>query len=202
MRSFNVGELLVCERPVDGFSWSPPGRALQADALRELVVVQDVVLQGSFPELLPDGPTASLVANSDQPTGRWWPARPARRREAAPAAPWKNTFLSVKKLEKTTFSLPADATVRTVQPRSTQDSASRTGLPERADGDSSPGQADSDAAVLGDFPRTEQASTEDVRADVVSVGECGVELASAALRVSVRVVDPGPELGNTGSSWL
>ena len=25
-----MGELLVCERPVDGFSWSPPGRALQA----------------------------------------------------------------------------------------------------------------------------------------------------------------------------
>ena len=37
---FDVGQLLVCERPVDGFSWSPPGRALQADALRELVVVQ------------------------------------------------------------------------------------------------------------------------------------------------------------------
>ena len=41
----------MCERPVDGFSWSPPGRALQADALRELVAVHDVVLQGAFPEL-------------------------------------------------------------------------------------------------------------------------------------------------------
>ena len=27
-RSFDVDELLVCERLVDGFSWSPPGRAL------------------------------------------------------------------------------------------------------------------------------------------------------------------------------
>ena len=58
--SLDVGELLVCERPVDGFSWSPPGRALQADAVWELVVVQDVVLQGSCLELLPAGPTRSL----------------------------------------------------------------------------------------------------------------------------------------------
>ena len=42
--SFDGSELLVCERPVDGFSWSPPGRALQARALRELVVFQDVLL--------------------------------------------------------------------------------------------------------------------------------------------------------------
>ena len=51
----------MCERPVDGFSWSPPGRALQADALRELVAVHDVVLQGAFPELLPAGPTAGRL---------------------------------------------------------------------------------------------------------------------------------------------
>ena len=56
--SADASELLVCERPVDGFSWSPPVRALHADALRELVVVQDVLLQGTFPELLPAGPTA------------------------------------------------------------------------------------------------------------------------------------------------
>ena len=37
-RSFDVGELLVREQPIDGFSWSPLDRALQADALRELVV--------------------------------------------------------------------------------------------------------------------------------------------------------------------
>ena len=64
-----MGELLVCERPVGGFSWSPPGRALQADAVWELVVVQDVVLQGSFPELLPAGPTARLRVPF------WWPTQ-------------------------------------------------------------------------------------------------------------------------------
>ena len=114
-RRLDVGVLLVCKRPVDGFSWSAPGRALQADAL---VVVQDVVLQDSFPELLPAGPTARLctclVDNSDQQTGRWRPTRPARRREAAtPAvrksaktgsassgceAVGKSTFLSARRL--------------------------------------------------------------------------------------------------------
>ena len=43
-RSFDVGELLMCERPVDGFSWSPPDRALQADTVWKLVVLEDVVL--------------------------------------------------------------------------------------------------------------------------------------------------------------
>ena len=42
--SLDVGELLVCERPVDDFSWSPPGRALQADTMWKLVVLEDVVL--------------------------------------------------------------------------------------------------------------------------------------------------------------
>ena len=42
--SLDVGELLVCERPVDGFSWSPPDRALQADTVWKLVVLEDVVL--------------------------------------------------------------------------------------------------------------------------------------------------------------
>ena len=54
--SFDVGELLVCERPVDGFSWSPPGWALQADTMQKLVVVEDVLLK----KLLPAGPTARL----------------------------------------------------------------------------------------------------------------------------------------------
>ena len=97
------GDLLVCERPVDGFSWSPPSRALQADALRELTAVHDVVLKTSFPELLPAGPTA----NSSQQTGRWLPARPAslrlqlllrgraRRHEALhrEARPWGKTLV-------------------------------------------------------------------------------------------------------------
>ena len=43
-RRLGVGELLVCERPVDGFSWSPPDRALQADTVWKLVVLEDVVL--------------------------------------------------------------------------------------------------------------------------------------------------------------
>ena len=50
-----MGELLVCERPVDGFSWSPPGPALQADTMRKLMVVEDVVLESAFPVLLPAG---------------------------------------------------------------------------------------------------------------------------------------------------
>ena len=49
----------MCE-PVDGFSQSSLSPALQADTVRELVVFQDVVLQGSFPELLAAGPTGSL----------------------------------------------------------------------------------------------------------------------------------------------
>ena len=43
-KRLDVGELLVCERPVDGFSWSPPDRALQADTVWKLVVLEDVVL--------------------------------------------------------------------------------------------------------------------------------------------------------------
>ena len=64
----------------------PPYQALQADTMRKLVVVEDVLLRRAFPELLPAGPTERLspctcmVANSDQQTGRWRPARPARRR--------------------------------------------------------------------------------------------------------------------------
>ena len=38
----------MCERPVNGFSWSPPGRALQADTMRKLVVLEDVVLKSAF----------------------------------------------------------------------------------------------------------------------------------------------------------
>ena len=69
-----MGELLVCERPVDGFSWSPPGRALQADAVWELVVLEDVVLQSIFPELLPTGASGGQL----RPTNRAMAARWAR----------------------------------------------------------------------------------------------------------------------------
>ena len=46
----------MCERSGDGVSWSPPAGPLQADTKRKLVVVKDVILQSSFPELLPVGP--------------------------------------------------------------------------------------------------------------------------------------------------
>ena len=59
--SLCVDELLVCERPVDGFSWSTPGRALQADTMRKFMVVEDVLLKSAVTELLPAGPTARLL---------------------------------------------------------------------------------------------------------------------------------------------
>ena len=79
--SLGVGELLVCERPVDGFSWSPPGRALQADTMRNLVVLEDVVLRSAFTELLPAGRPADrrrLTGGQLRPTDRAMAARSAR----------------------------------------------------------------------------------------------------------------------------
>ena len=81
-RRLDVGELLVCERLVDGFAWSPPGRVLQADALRELVVVHDVLLQGSFPELLPAGPAAGRLR-----VPVWWPTQANRQGDGGPLGP-------------------------------------------------------------------------------------------------------------------
>ena len=72
----------MCERPVDGFSWSPPGRALQADALRELVAVHDVVLKSSFPELLPAGPTVERLR-----VAAWWPTQANRQGDGCPLGP-------------------------------------------------------------------------------------------------------------------
>ena len=81
-RRLDVGELLVCERPVDGFAWSPSGRALQADALWELVVVHDVLLQGSFPELLPAGPAAERLR-----APVWWATQANRQGDGGPLGP-------------------------------------------------------------------------------------------------------------------
>ena len=81
-RSLGVDELLVCERPVDGFSWSPPNRALQADTMRKLVVVHDVVLKSSFPELLPAGPTARLLR-----VPVWWPTQTNRQGDGGALGP-------------------------------------------------------------------------------------------------------------------
>ena len=76
-----MGELLVCERPVDGFSWSPPGRALQADTMRKLVVLEDVVLKSAFPELLPAG-----ASGGPQPLD-WWPTQTNRQGDGGPLGP-------------------------------------------------------------------------------------------------------------------
>ena len=80
--SLDVGELLVCERPVDGLSWSPPGRALQADTMWKLVVLEDVVLKSSFPELLPAGSTARLLR-----VPVWWPTQANRQGDGGALGP-------------------------------------------------------------------------------------------------------------------
>ena len=69
-----MGDLLMCERPVDGFSWSPPGRALQANTMWKLVVLEDVLLKSSFPELLPAGSTAGKLR-----VPVWWPTQANRQ---------------------------------------------------------------------------------------------------------------------------
>ena len=79
--SLGVGELLVCERRVDGFSWSPPGRPLQADAVWELVVLEDVVLQSIFPELVPAG------ASGRPPPLDWWPTQTNRQGDGGALGP-------------------------------------------------------------------------------------------------------------------
>ena len=58
---------------VDGFSWSPPGRTLQADTMRKLVLLEDVVLKSAFPELLPAG------ASDGPPPLVWWPTQTNRQ---------------------------------------------------------------------------------------------------------------------------
>ena len=55
---------LDLKRPVDGFSWSPPGRALQPDTMRKLV--EDVLLKSAFPELLPEGSLRSPLQKRSQ----------------------------------------------------------------------------------------------------------------------------------------
>ena len=85
--------------------------------------------------------------------------------------------------------------------------------PERADGYTRPGPADSDTVVLCDRPRTplsgaareaEQAGPEDVRVDAVCLGERRDGSAGAPLRTRVRMLDASPDLGDAapiGSSW-
>ena len=74
-RRLDDGELLVCE-----------GWALQADALREVMAVQDVVLQGAFPELLPAGPTAGRLR-----VPVWWPTQANRQGDGCPLGPKSST---------------------------------------------------------------------------------------------------------------
>ena len=60
---------------------SPPSLALQADALRELVAVQDVLLQSTFPEMLPAGPTKRLRVRV------WCPTQINRQGNGGPLGP-------------------------------------------------------------------------------------------------------------------
>ena len=79
--SADVCDLLVCERPVDGFSLSPPGRALQAGTAWELMVDQGVLLQSTFSVLLPTGPTARFR----MPV--WWKTQTNRKGDGGPLGP-------------------------------------------------------------------------------------------------------------------
>ena len=95
-----------CERSGDGLSWSPPARPLQVDTMRELFV-EDVLLQSTFPELLPSGankqgnggPLDPLVSEEDaeedarstDEEGRLLTKRCIERQ-------WQNTCFRVKRL--------------------------------------------------------------------------------------------------------
>ena len=81
-RSLDLDEFLVRERPADGFSWSPPGRPLQARTLRELMVVDNVLLQGALPEFLSAGPSAGLLR-----VPVWWPTQTNRQGDGGPLGP-------------------------------------------------------------------------------------------------------------------
>ena len=62
-----MGDLLVSERSGDGVSRLPPARPLQADTMRDLMVVEDVFLKNTFPQLLQAG------ASGDPPPLVWRP---------------------------------------------------------------------------------------------------------------------------------
>ena len=57
---------LVCRRSGDGVSWLPPARP-QAD-MREVMVVEDVLLQSTFQVLLSAGASGG-------PPPDWWPTQ-------------------------------------------------------------------------------------------------------------------------------
>ena len=73
--------LLVRQRSGDGVSWSPPDLSREADTMRELAVVEDMLHQSSFPDLLLGGPTA----RSRMPV--WWPAQTNRQGDGGPFGP-------------------------------------------------------------------------------------------------------------------
>ena len=76
--SADVGDLLLCERSGDGLSCSPPAQPLQADTMRELMVVEDVLLQSMFPELLPAGASGGPLPFA------WWPTQTNRQGDGGP----------------------------------------------------------------------------------------------------------------------
>ena len=79
--STDVGDLLLSERSGGGFSWLSPAQPLYADTMRELVVVEDVLLKSTFSQLLPAGRPADrrrLTGGQLRPTDRAMAARSAR----------------------------------------------------------------------------------------------------------------------------
>ena len=79
--SAGVDDLLVSERSGDGVSWSPPARQMQEDTMRELMVVEDVLLQSMFPELLPTG------TSGGPPPPVWWPTQTNRQSDGGKLGP-------------------------------------------------------------------------------------------------------------------
>ena len=74
-----MGDLLVCERSGEGLSWSPPAPPLQADTMRELMVVEDVLLESTFLELLPsEGSSCRLIGGQLKPTDKAMATHSAR----------------------------------------------------------------------------------------------------------------------------
>ena len=79
--SADVGDLLVSERSSDGVSWLPPARPLQVDTKRDPMVVEDVLLKSTVPQLLPAG------ASGGPPPLGWWPTQTNRQGDGGPLNP-------------------------------------------------------------------------------------------------------------------
>ena len=76
-----VWAISSCVRSGVCLSWSPQARPLQADTVRELVVMEEVLLQSMFPELLPAGASGGLLPFD------WWPTQAKRQGNGGPLGP-------------------------------------------------------------------------------------------------------------------